>query len=200
MQVLDKNIDNLILIEISYQKNLKNCKSRTINLTEVENYTLIYVYASKQKNTRCGLNYTIIGSLSDELNEQTTLFQFWSNSYINSQIKFDNFNEIEFGNLSAYGLTFGYPLLPLIRKHNFTSRSSHLSSSLQIYSINFDNQQNGIYESQTLNKLEILLAKINTKTCNGKIDKLANTDDIIHIIGYRSLSKNPFLKVRINDN
>ena len=61
--------------------NLKEThNSHTINLTEVENNTLIYVYALKEKNTRYGLNYTFIGSLSDELNERTKLFQFWSDS------------------------------------------------------------------------------------------------------------------------
>ena len=42
---------------------------------------------------------------------------------------------------------------------------------------------------QALNKLEILLANINTKCCKEKIDEIVNTNDIIHIIGYRSLNK-----------
>ena len=72
---------------------LKNQNSHTINLTEFENNTPINVYALKKINTRYGRNYTIIGSLSDELNEEVKLFQFWSNSYINSQIKFDKFKK-----------------------------------------------------------------------------------------------------------
>ena len=72
---------------------LKNQNSHTVNLTEFENHTLIYVYALKEINTRYGRNYTIIGSISDELNEEVKLFQFWSNSYINSQIKFDKFQK-----------------------------------------------------------------------------------------------------------
>ena len=63
---------------------LKNQNAHIINLTEFENNTLIYVYALKEINTRYGRNYTIIGSISDELNEEVNLFQFWSNSYINS--------------------------------------------------------------------------------------------------------------------
>ena len=63
---------------------LKNQNSHTVNLTEIENHTLIYVYALKQVNTRYGRNYTIIGSLSDELHVEVKLFQFWSSSYINS--------------------------------------------------------------------------------------------------------------------
>ena len=63
---------------------LKNQNSHTTNLTEFQNTTLIYVYALKQINTRYGPNITIIGSVSDELNEQAKLFQFWSNSYTNS--------------------------------------------------------------------------------------------------------------------
>ena len=70
-------------------KILENQNSHTINLTEFENTTPIYVYALKQLKTRYGRNYTIIGSISDELNVEVKLFQFWSNSYINSQIKFD---------------------------------------------------------------------------------------------------------------
>ena len=52
---------------------------------------------------------------------------------------------------------------------------------------------------QPLNKLEILLANINTKTCKGKIDEIVNTNDIIHVIGYRSLNKSLIVKLRINN-
>ena len=95
---------------------LKNQNSHTVNVTEFENNTLIYVYAPKEINTRYGRNYTIIGSISDELDEEVKLFQFWSNSYINSQIKFDNFKKIDFGDILAYGSISGYPLLTLVKK------------------------------------------------------------------------------------
>ena len=104
-------IDRDILTNI-----LKNQNAHTTNLTEFENNTLIYVYALKRINTHYGLNYTMIGSLSDELNEEVKLFQFWSSSYINSQIKFDKFNKIEFDNIIAYGSISGYPILTLIKK------------------------------------------------------------------------------------
>ena len=178
---------------------LKNKNSHTINLTEFENNTLIFVYALKQINTRYVKNYTIIGSLSDELNEQTKLFQFWSNSFINSRIKFDKFNKMEFGNIFAYGLTSGYPLLTLVKKYNFTSKNSNLSASLQTYWINYDNQEEGLENLQALNKLELLLANINTKYCKQKIDEIVNTNDIINNIGYRSLNKSVIIKLRINN-
>ena len=178
---------------------LKNQNSHTINLTELENGTLIYVYALKKINTCHGRNYTIIGSLSDELNEQTKLFQFWSNSYINSQIKFDKFKQIDFGNILAYGSISGFPLLTLVKKYNFTSKSNHLSASIQIYGINYDIQEDEIENIQALNKLEILLANINTRSCKEKIDELVNTNDIIHIIGYRLLNKSLIIKLKIND-
>ena len=138
---------------------LKNQNSHTINLTELENGTLIYVYALKKINTCHGRNYTIIGSISDELNEQTKLFQFWSNSYINSQIKFDKFKQIDFGNILAYGSISGLPLLTLVKKYNFTSKNNNLTASIQIYGINYDIQEDEIENIQALNKLEILLAK-----------------------------------------
>ena len=102
---------------------LKNQNSHTINLTEFENNTLIYVYALKQINTRYGRNYTIIGSLSDELNKEVKLFQFWSISYENSQIKFGKFKKIDFGDILAYGSISGYPLLTLVKNYNFTSKT-----------------------------------------------------------------------------
>ena len=52
---------------------------------------------------------------------------------------------------------------------------------------------------QALNKLEILLANINTKCCKEKIDEIVNTNDIVHIVGYRSLNKGLILKLGIND-
>ena len=168
-------------------------------MTELENGTLIYVYALKKINTCHGRNYTIIGSLSDELNEQTNLFQFWSNSYTNSQIKFDKFKKIDFGDILAYGSISGFPILTLVKKHNFTSKSNHLSAFIQIYGINYDIQEDEIENIQALNKLEILLGNINTKSCNEKIDEIVNTNDIIHIIGYRSLNKSLIIKLRKND-
>ena len=120
---------------------LKNQNSHTINLTEFENNTLIYVYALKQICTRYGRNYTIIGSISDELNVEVKLFQFWSKSYINSQIKFDKFKKIDFGDILAYGSISGHPLLTLVKKYNFTSKSNHLSTFIQIYGINYDIQE-----------------------------------------------------------
>ena len=178
---------------------LKNQNSHTNNLTELENGTLIYVYALKKINTRYGSNYTIIGSISDELNEEVELFQFWSNSHINSQIKFDKFKKIDFGNIIAYGSISGYPILTLVKKYNFTSNSNHLSASLQIYGINYDIQEDEIENIQALNKLEILLANINTRSCKEKIDEIVNTNDILHIVGYRSLNKSLIIKLKIND-
>ena len=75
---------------------LKNQNSHTINLTELENNTHIYLYALKKTNTRYGRNYTFIGSISDELNVEVKLFQFWSKSYTNSQNKFDKFKKNRF--------------------------------------------------------------------------------------------------------
>ena len=178
---------------------LKNQNSHTINLTELENKTLIYVCALKEINTRYGLNYTIIGSLSDELNEQTKLCHFWSSSNINSQIKFDKFNKVEFSNILAYGSIEGFPILTLIKKYTFTSKNNNLSASLQIYSINYDIQQDEIEIIQPLNKLEILLANINTKCCKNKIDEIVNTNDTILIIGYSSLNQSLIMKIRLND-
>ena len=181
------------------EKILRNQNSHTMNLTEFENNTLIYIYALKQINTRYGMNYTFVGSVSDDLNEEVKLFQFWSNSYTNSQIKIDKFNKIEFGNILAYGSISGYPILTLIKKYNFTSKSNNLSAYLQIYGINYDNQGDEMENTQALNKLEFLLANINTRSCKDKIDDIVNTNDIVHIIGYRSLNKILILKLRIND-
>ena len=178
---------------------LKNQNSHTVNLTEFENNTLIYVYALKKINTRYGRNYTIIGSISDELNIEVELSQFWSNSYINSQIKFDKFKKRDFGDILAYGSISGYPLLTLVKKYNFTSKSNHLSAFIQIYGINYDFQEDEIENIQALKKLEILLANINTKSCKEKIDEIVNTNDIIHIIGYRSLNKTLIIKLGLND-
>ena len=144
---------------------LKNQNSHTINLTELENGTPIYVYALRKINTRYGSNYRIIGSISEELNEEVKLFQFWSNSHINSQIKFDKFKNIDFGNIIAYGSISGYPILTLVKKYNFTSKSNHLSASIHIYGINYDIQEDEIENIQASNKLEVLLANINTKSC-----------------------------------
>ena len=178
---------------------LKNQNSHTINLTELENGTLIYVYALKKINTRYGSNYRIIGSISEELNEEVKLFQFWSNSHINSQIKFDKFKKKDFGNIIAYGSISGYPILTLVKKYNFTSKSNHLSASIHINGINYDIQEDEMENIQALNKLEILLANINTRSCKEKIDEIVNTNDIIHIIGYRSLNKSLIIKLRIKD-
>ena len=178
---------------------LKNQNSHTINLTEFENNTLIFVYALKQINTRYGRNYTIMGSISDELNEEVKLFQFWSNSYINSQIKFDKFKKIDFGDILAYGSISGYPLLTLVRKYNFTSKNNNQSNFIQIYGINYDIQEDEIENIQALNKLEILLANLNKRSCKEKIVEIVNTNDILHIVAYRSLNKSLIIKLNIND-
>ena len=93
---------------------LRNQISHTISLSEFENNALIYVHALKQINTMYGLNYTFIGPISDELNEQIKLFQFWSNASLNSQIKINKFKKIEFKNITAHGSTSGFPFLTLI--------------------------------------------------------------------------------------
>ena len=178
---------------------LKNQKSHTVNVTEFENNTLIYVYAPKEINTRYGRNYTIIGSISDELDEEVKLFQFWSNSYINSQIKFDKFKKIDFGDILAYGSISGYPLLTLVKKYNFTYKNNNQSAFIQIYGINYDIPEDEIENIQALNKLEILFANINTRSCKEKIDEIVNTNDILHIVGYRSLNKSPIILIRINN-
>ena len=178
---------------------LKNQNSHTVNLTEFENNTLIYVYALKQINTRYGRNYTIIGSISDELNVEVKLIQFWSNSYINSQNKFDKFKKIDFGDILAYGSISGYLLLTLVKKYNFTSKNNNQSAFIQIYGINYDIQEDEIENIQALTKLEILLANNNTRSCTEKTDEIVNISDKIHIIGYRSLNKSLIMKLRIND-
>ena len=45
----------------------------------------------------------------------------------------------------------------------------------------------------------MFLAIINTRSCKEKIEEIGNTNDIIHIIGYRSLNKSLITKLGIND-
>ena len=94
----------------------KKKKTYTINLTEFEISTLTHVYALEQISARYGSSYTFNASLSDELNGESKLFQFWSNSCLNSQIKIDNFNKIEFGDKLANGSVSDYPILSLNNK------------------------------------------------------------------------------------
>ena len=110
-----------------------------------------------------------------------------------------NSKKIDFGDISAYGSISGYPLLTLVEKYNCTPKSNHLSAFIQIYGINYDIQEDEIDFIQTLKKLEILLANNNTRSSKEKIDEIVNTNDIIHIIGYRSLNKTLIIKLRIND-
>ena len=170
---------------------LKNQYSHTINLTEFEHNTLIYAYAPKQINTRYGLSYTILGSLSDEINEQTEFLYIHKLNLI-SLIK------IEFNNILPYGSISGFPIITKIKKYNFTSKSNHLSAFLQINGVNY-NQEDGVENIQPLNKLEALLAKTKTKSCREKLDNIDNTNDILQIIGYRSLNKSLIIKLKIND-
>ena len=114
------------------------------------------------------MNYTIVGSVLDELKEQTKLFQFWSSSYINSQFKSDKFNKIEFDVIIAHGSNSGYLILALFKKHNFTSKSNHLPGFLQKPGIKYKNQEEELENVQALNKLEILILNIITKSCHKK--------------------------------
>ena len=143
------------------------------------------------------MNYTIIGSFSDELNEQTKLFQFRSICYLDSQIEIDKFNKIESGNILAYGSFSGHPILSLSRKYFFTSENNNLSAFLQIKSIYYGIEEDRKENIQALNNLEILLASIIMKSCK-KTDNVVNTNDIKHIFGYRTLNKSSIIKLRIN--
>ena len=53
---------------------------------------------------------------------------------------------------------------------------------------------------QAVNKLEFLLANINAKACNRNIGELVITNDILRIIGYRTLNKSLILKLGTNDD
>ena len=68
-----------------------------------------------------------------------------------------------------------------------------------MYGINYNNQEDEMENIEALNKLELLLANIDTKSCKGTKDEIVNTNDIIHIIGYRSLNKSLIIKLRLND-
>ena len=48
-------------------------------------------------------------------------------------------------------------------------------------------------------KLKILLAKTKTKSCPEKLDEIVYTNDILHIVEYRSLNKSVIVKLRNND-
>ena len=147
---------------------LKNQNSHTINLTEIEKKYSHLCYALKRINTGFALNYTIVGSVLDELKEQTKLFQFWSNSCINSQFKSDKFNKIEFYVIIAQGSISGYLILALFKKHNFTSKSNHLSGFFQKPGIKYNNQEEEMENVQAIKKLEILIINIITKSCHNK--------------------------------
>ena len=110
-----------------------------------------------------------------------------------------NSKKIDFGDILAYGSISGYPILTLVKKYNFTSKNNNQPAFIQIYGINYDIQEDEIENIQALNKLKILLANINTRSCKEKIDEIVNTNDILHIIGYRSLNKSLIIKLRIND-
>ena len=69
-----------------------------------------------------------------------------------------NLKKIDFGDILAYGSISGYPLLKLVKKYKFTSKSNHLSAFKQVYGINYVIQEDEIENIQALNKLEIFLA------------------------------------------
>ena len=53
---------------------------------------------------------------------------------------------------------------------------------------------------QALNNLEIFLANSNTKSCEEKIDNIVKTNDMVLIIGYRTLSKSLIIKLGKSDD
>ena len=77
-----------------------------------------------------------MASISELSNEGTDLYHFWSKSYVNSQSRFHKFNKKEFKNISAHGSFAGCPILELIKKYSFTSKSNQLSAFRQTYGVN----------------------------------------------------------------
>ena len=53
---------------------------------------------------------------------------------------------------------------------------------------------------QASNKVEILLANINTKSCQEKLDIIVNTNDRVHIFVCRTKNNSLIIKMRINDD
>ena len=74
--------------------------------------------------------------VSELSNEGTELYDIWSKSYVNSQSRFHEFYKKEFKNISANGSIAGCPILTLIKKYSFTSKSNQLSFFRQIYGVN----------------------------------------------------------------
>ena len=53
---------------------------------------------------------------------------------------------------------------------------------------------------QALNKLEVLLENIITKSCKGNIDDIVNTNDVLHNIGHRTINKSLNKHLRKNED
>ena len=81
-------------------------KSYTKNEDIIENNE-IFIYSFKPVKTDKVDNYVLIGSESDELQENDKLFNIWSNKFINKEIENRNFR------LS------GWPILSLVKRNNF---------------------------------------------------------------------------------
>ena len=166
-------------------------------LTDFENGTIIYVYALKEINTQYGQNFSVIGSLENHLNKDTTLFQFWSNSYLNSIINVASFKKLDFKNIIAYGSISGNPIITLVKKYNFTTKSNHTAAHIEINNLIDNANENSNLPNNTL---EELLSNVTTKSCTLKIDEIVKENDIIVVKGYRKLAKSLILKLKFNVN
>ena len=69
-----------------------------------------------------------------------------------------------------------------MRKQNFNSKNNNFLAFLQIYGVYYDNQGYKRENIQHLNKLEVYLAIINTKSCKEEKDDIVNTIEIVHIV------------------
>ena len=101
---------------------------RIYNNTEFESYMKnedlpenkeIIVYGFKHVKTDKVDKYIIIGCESDELNENNTLSNLWSNEFLNKEIEMRNFK-----------LT-GWSFLTLVTRNNFLIFKAYVSNWIQ---------------------------------------------------------------------
>ena len=83
-----------------------DCKSYTKNEDISENKEIL-VYGFKPVKTDKFDNYILIGCESDVLYENDKLFNFWSNKFINKEIKNRDFQMT------------GCPFMTLVKRNNF---------------------------------------------------------------------------------
>lgn len=182
---------------------LSSVRANTRKLIDLEDNTILYIYAFKKLNTSYGETLLLACSTDNTLQENTELNLYWAvaniTKYLTNGINF--YKQLDIHGITAYGSLTGLPILTIKKNGTYLSQTKKRCAAMEIIEKRCNKTEDTSILNTTIkakNLLDICPDYVGIKGKN-KLDSVVTEGDTVTILEYKEFKSSIVIKASIND-